>query len=96
MIAVAPPGTVVGDGATLVCNVFGAPSGTTITYQWKRADLSSTSQIISETNTVQLSSVGVSDAGVYICEVTVSDSTNNAHVIPASDSGSNTLTVTSK
>ena len=96
VIAVAPPDTVVGDVAILVCNVFGAPSGTTITYQWKRADMSSTSQIISETNMIQLPSVDVSDAGVYTCEVTVSDSTNNPHVIPASGSGSNTLTVTSK
>ena len=40
--------------------------------------------------------VGVSDAGVYICEVTVSDSTNNPYVIPQSGSLSVTLTITSK
>ena len=42
------------------------------------------------------SSVGVSDAGVYICEVAVSDSANNPHVISGSGSLNVTLTVTSK
>ena len=96
MTVTAPPDTVVGDGAILKCFIVGAPSGTTITYQWKRADTSSTSDIISETNMIQLPSVGVTDAGVYVCEVTISDSTDNPHVIPASGSGSNTLSVTSK
>ena len=42
------------------------------------------------------SSVGVFDAGVYTCEVTISDSANNSHVISGTGSVNVTLTVTSK
>ena len=45
---------------------------------------------------LQLPYVNVSDAGVYICEVELSDSTDNPYVITKSDSQSITLTVTSK
>ena len=82
--------------AVLTCNVVGVPTGTSITYQWRRADMSSTSEIISKKNAIILPSVDVSDAGVYICEVTVSDSANNPYVIPESASVNVTLTVTSK
>ena len=57
------------------------------------------SPISAHSSTVQslfLPYVGVSDAGVYICEVTLSDPTNNPYVIPQSGSMSITLTVTSK
>ena len=40
--------------------------------------------------------VNMSDAGVYICEVTLSDSTNNPYFIPQSGSVNITLTVISK
>ena len=42
------------------------------------------------------SSVDVFDAGVYICEVTVSDSSNNPYVISGTGSVDVILTVTSK
>ena len=86
----------VGGTASLICNVVDTPTGTSITYQWKRADISSTSEIISEKNGLILPSLGVSDAGVYICEVTVSVAANNPYVIPGEGSVKVTLTVTSK
>ena len=43
--------------------------------------MSSTFKIISETYLILLLPVGVSDAGVYICEVTISDSGNNTYII---------------
>ena len=84
------------DPAVLTCNVTGIPLGTTITYQWKRADLSPVSAVFSPTRILYLPYVGVSDAGVYICEVTVSDSSNNPHVISGTGSVNVILTVTSK
>ena len=42
------------------------------------------------------SSVNVFDAGVYICEVTISDSANNPYVIPGTGSVEVVLTVISK
>ena len=86
----------VGGTASLICNVIDAPSGTSITYQWRKVDMSSTSEIISEKNGLILPSMGVSDAGVYICEVTVSDSANNPYVIYGTGSVNITVTVNSK
>ena len=70
--------------------------GTTITYQWKRADMSQISTPYSTVKSLYLPYVNVSDAGVYICEVAVSDSTNNPYVIPQSGSLSIAFTVISK
>ena len=83
---------VVGRLAVLTCSVSSNPSGTTVTYQWKRAgELLATSALYNVS-----SSVGVFDAGVYICEVTVSDSASNLHVISGTGSVDVTLIVTSK
>ena len=86
----------VGDIALLTCDVTPILPGTTITYQWRRADMSPISTQHLTVKSLFLQYVGVSDAGVYICEVTVSDSTNNPYVIPQSGSLSITLTITSK
>ena len=86
----------VGDFGFLTCNVSGILPGMTITYQWRRADMSPISTQYSMGKILQLLYVGVSDAGVYICEVNVNVSTNNPYVIPRSGSLSVTLTVTSK
>ena len=84
----------VGSPAVLTCNVSGNPAGTTITYQWKRAG----STVPGATSAMYQvsSSVGVSDAGVYTCEATVSDTGNNPHVISGSDLVDVTLYVASK
>ena len=81
----------IGSPAVLTCNVSGNPTGTTVTYQWKRADMTVATSAIYEVS----SSVGVSDAGVYTCEVTVSDTTNSPHVNFGTSSVVVTLTVTS-
>ena len=82
----------VGSLAILTCSVSDNPTGTTITYQWKRNGMT-----VATSSTYQVSSsVGVSDAGVYTCEVTVSDSSGSSHVISGSGSVNATLTVTSK
>ena len=86
----------VGSSAVLLCNVVNIPVGTTIDYQWRRADMSPISVPSSALSVLYLTYVGVSDAGVYICEVTVSDSLNNPYVIPQSGSVNVTLTVTGK
>ena len=85
-----------GSFAILTCDVSGIPHGTAITYQWRRADMSPISAPFLSFESLFLPHVGVSDAGVYICEATVSDSTNNPYVIPQSGSLSVTLTITSK
>ena len=72
----------VGSPAVLTCSVSDNPNGTTITYQWKR-----NSMTVNNSTTYQVSSsVGVEDAGVYTCEVTVSDSSDSSHVISGSGS----------
>ena len=82
----------VGSPAVLTCSVSGNPTGTTVTYQWKRAG-----KLLATSATYQVSSsVGVSDAGVYTCEATVSVSGSNPHVISGSSSVDVTLTVISK
>ena len=85
---------IVGSLAVLVCSVSNNPSGTTITYmyQWKRDGMLIATSAIYQVS----SSVDVSDAGVYICEVTVSDSANDPYVVSGTGSVSVTLTVTSK
>ena len=82
----------VDDFASLMCNVTPIPPGTTITYQWRRADMSPISAQYSMGKVLQLPSVGVSDAGVYTCEVNVSDT----FIISQSGSANVTLTVTGK
>ena len=86
----------VDDLAGLICNVSSIPPGTTITYQWRRVDMSPISAQHLMVQVLLLPYVGVSDAGVYICEITISDSTNNPYVISQSGSMNVTLTVTSK
>ena len=82
----------VGSTAVLTCSVSDNPTGTTITYQWKRNGVT-----VATSSTYQVSSsVGVSDAGVYTCEVTVSDSSSSSHVISGGDSVNVTLTIFSK
>ena len=84
---------IVGSLAVLTCNVSNNPSGTTITYQWKReldGNVLATSAIYQVST-----SVDVSDAGVYICEATISDSAKNPHVISGTSSVNVILTVTS-
>ena len=78
--------------AVLTCSVSSNPIGTTITYQWKRDGM-----LLATSAMYQVSlSAGVSDAGVYICEVTVSDSANNPHVISGTGTVNVILTVISK
>ena len=84
------------DAALMICNVANIPAGTTVTYQWTRADMSPISAPFTTASSLFFPFVGVSDAGVYICEVTISDSLNDPYVIPQSGSVSITLTVTSK
>ena len=84
------------DLAVMTCNVANILPETTIIYKWSRADMSPISALSSTVQSLYLPYVGVSDAGVYICEVTVSDSTTNPYVIPQSGSVNVTLTVTSK
>ena len=86
----------VDDIVLLTCNVTSIPPGTAITYQWRRMDMSPISVLHLTGKSLFLPYVGVSDAGVYICEVTVNDSTDNPYVIPQSGSVSVTLIVTSK
>ena len=86
----------VGDSAILTCNVTPIPPGTAITYQWRRADMSPISTQHSMVQVLFLPYVGVSDAGVYICEVNISDLKNNPYVISQTGSVNVTLTVTSK
>ena len=85
----------VGDPAFFTCNVTSIPPGTTTTYHWRRADMSSISGVIAGL-VMYLPRVGVSDAGVYICEVDVNDPSNNPYVIPQNGLVCITLTVTSK
>ena len=85
----------IGDFVILRCDVT-IPFGSTITYQWRRADMSPISAHSSTVELLYLPYVGVSDAGVYICGATVNDPTNNPYVIPQNGSISITLTVTSK
>ena len=86
----------VGDVAALTCYVSGAPAGTTISIQWKRAtDMSAIPGANSPTFQVS-SSANIPDTGVYTCEVTISDEGNSPLVIPTMVSVNFTLTVTSR
>ena len=81
----------VGNPANLTCSVSGNPTGTTINYQWKRAGMT----VATSAKYQVSSSVNVTDAGVYTCEVIVSDTANSPHVIPKTSSVDVALTVTS-
>lgn len=84
----------VGNAAPLMCIVSDNPVGTTNSYVWKRPDMS---VVLGATlETYEISPVNISDAGMYTCEVTVSDQVNNPHVTSGSDSVDMTLTVASK
>ena len=85
----------VGDSAVLFCNVTNVPPGTTVTYQWRRADMSPIPVKYLIEQSLYLPYVGVSDAGVYKCDA-ISDSTNNPYVISQNGSVNLTLIVTSK
>ena len=82
----------VGNPAVLTCSGSGNPAETTITYQWKQDGESLDASAMYEVS----SSVGVSDAGVYTCVVTVSDTANSPHVISGNSSVDVTLYVASK
>ena len=82
----------VDSSAVLTCKVSGNPTGTTINYQWKMAGMTVATSAMYQVSL----SVSVSDAGVYMCEVTVSDAANSPHVISGTNSVDVTLTVTSK
>ena len=85
----------VDDPALLQCTVVDIPIGTIVDYLWRRADMSSISGVISN-QAIYFPYVGVSDAGVYICEVNVSDPTNYPNVTSQSGSVNITFTVTGK
>ena len=58
---------------TLTCDVSGDERlSPTIAYQWTRNNGSTETQVGTNSNTFTLSSVGLSDAGVYTCRATVS------------------------
>ena len=78
--------------AVLTCSVSDNSTGTNVTYKWMRAGTSLATSAMYQIS----SSVGVSDAGVYTCEVIVSVSGSSPHVISGTGSVNVTLTVTSK
>ena len=58
---------------TLTCDVSGDDNlSSTITYQWTRSDATSQTLVGTNSRTLSLSSVGLSDAGNYACHATVS------------------------
>ena len=82
----------VGNSADLTCSVSSNVPMTTITYQWKRNGMTVATSAMYQVS----SSVGVSDAGLYTCEVTVDDATNSPHVISGNNSVEVPLTIISK
>ena len=85
----------VGETPTLACNVSTIPDETTVAYQWKRPDMTEIAGATSEM--YQFSSpVGVSDAGVYTCEATVSGKGDSLYVTDGRASLEIALTITSK
>ena len=86
----------VGHVAVLTCNVLGTPDGTTATIQWKRAADMSPIPGANSTMLEVSSSANMSDTGVYVCEVTVSDEKKRLLVIPATVTINITLIVSSK
>ena len=86
----------VGDIAVLTCDVSGIPAGTNVKIQWKTATNMAAIVGANSTTYQVSSSANMSDMGVYMCEVTVSDERNNPLVIPITVSVDVTLTVTSK
>ena len=89
--------TNVSETPTLTCNVSAIPSKfeTTVRYQWKRPNMTEITEATSAM--YQFSSpVSVSDAGMYVCEVTVSDKGGNSYVIPGIGLVEIALNVTSK
>ena len=57
---------------TLTCGVTGAEMlSPTIDYQWTRNDRTTQTQVGTNSNTLTLFSVGLSDAGDYACSITV-------------------------
>ena len=82
----------VGSPGVLACSVSNNPSGTNVTYQWKRdGNLLATSTMYQVS-----SSVNVFDAGVYTCKADVSASGGSPHAISGTGSVNVTFTVTSK
>ena len=58
---------------TLTCDVSGDDNlSPTIIYQWTRSDATSQTPVGTNSRTLPLSSVGLSDAGNYACRATVS------------------------
>ena len=73
-------------GNTLTCNVSGADNlNPTITYQWTRNDGSTQTPVGTNSNTLTLSPLRLSDAGDYNCSVTVSSNFLNNNIITSSN-----------
>ena len=87
-----PVSAEVGNSADLTCSVSSNVPMTTITYHWKRAGMTVATSAMYQVS----SSVDLSDAGLYTCEVTVDDATSSPHVISGNNSVEVILTLTSK
>ena len=73
-------------GNTLTCDVSGADNlNPTITYQWTRNDGSTQTPVGTNSNTLTLSPLRLSDAGDYNCSVTVSSNFLNNNIITSSN-----------
>ena len=72
-------------GNTLTCDVSGANNlNPTITYQWTRNDGSTQTPFGTNSNTLILSPLRLSNAGDYTCSVTVSSTLLNNDIITSS------------
>lgn len=86
-----PVSAEIGSPGVLTCIVSNNPNGTNVIYQWKRDG-----NLLATSETYQILSVSVSDAGVYTCEANFSASGNSTLINPGISSVNVTLTVTSK
>ena len=67
---------------TLTCDVSGADNlNPTITYQWTRNDGSTQTPVGTDSNTLTLSPLRLSNAGDYTCTATVSSTLLNNDII---------------
>lgn len=61
-----------GQGFSLECTIFGAEAlNSILTYQWTKNNSTGQMQVGSNTNILSFSSLRLSDAGQYSCQVTV-------------------------
>ena len=69
-------------GCTLTCDVSGADNlNPTITYQWTRDDGSTQTLVGTNSNTLTLSPLRLSNTGDYTCSVTVSSTLLNNDIM---------------